>query len=102
MEFGITERFDELVALIFSSLGLPIPETIVPENVTDELPNVYEDFSPAPAVEMTPRLSRALRRLTRYDRIIYDVAKSEFERRWDSLQLGLRRSCEAIGVMTNE
>ena len=70
---GLTERFTESVELILSSLGFPVPEVIVPENVTDE--------NTAPPVKMTPRLSRALERLTRYDRVIYGAAKREFERR---------------------
>jgi Domain of unknown function (DUF4214)/Sulfotransferase family len=73
---GLTERFTESVELIFSTLGFPVPESIIPENVTDAMGG-----TPVPAVEMTPRLSRALERLTRYDRVIYGAALREFERR---------------------
>ena len=76
---GITERYDESVALIFAGLRLARPETIVPQKVTDQL--IDGELPPVPPVEMTPRLRRALKPLTRYDRIIYDVAKHEFERR---------------------
>ncbi|HUC10170.1 MAG TPA: hypothetical protein VL985_07050, partial [Stellaceae bacterium] len=78
---GITERFGESVELIFSALGLPIPESIAPMMVTDQLPNLAPGYSPVPPVEMTPRLSRALGPLTHYDRVIYNAAKREFERR---------------------
>ena len=78
---GLTERFEESVETIFATLGFPIPQSIVPVMVTDELPNSSARFSRVPAVPMTARLSQALDRLTKYDQIIYDVAKREFERR---------------------
>ena len=78
---GLTERFEESVELIFSTLELPIPRSIVPLNVTDELPNSDAQFAPVSAVEMTLRLSQAIERLTRYDRVIYNAARREFERR---------------------
>lgn len=80
---GLTERFDELVELIFSTLGLPIPRSQagVRLNVTDELPGSVAWLTPVPPVEVTPRLSRALEGLTRYDRVIYNAARREFERR---------------------
>jgi hypothetical protein len=78
---GLTERFQDSVETIFTTLGFPIPETIAPDMVTDELPASDARFSPVPPVTMTARLSRALEPLTKYDRILYDVAKREFERR---------------------
>ena len=78
---GLTERFQDSVELIFSELGFSMPECIAPTQVTDDLPNSDVRFVPAPKVTITPRLSRALEPLTRYDRIIYGVAKREFERR---------------------
>ena len=78
---GLTERFRDSVELIFSQLGLAMPKSIAPTQVTDDLPNSDTRFVPVPKVVMTPRLSRALEALTRYDRIIYDVAKREFQRR---------------------
>ena len=78
---GIAERYDESVALIFAALRLACPETIVPQKVTNQLLFIDGALQPVPPVEMTPRLRRALRPLTRYDRIIYDVAKHEFEKR---------------------
>jgi hypothetical protein len=78
---GLTERFRDSVELIFSQLGLAMPESIAPTQVTDDLPNSDTRFVPVPKVVMTPRLSRVLEALTRYDRIIYDVAKREFQRR---------------------
>lgn len=81
---GLTERFQESVETIFATLGFAIPQSIIPARVTDELPNSDARFSPVPPVAMTARLSRALDRLTKHDRILYDVAKGEFERRRSS------------------
>ncbi len=81
---GLTDRFQESVETIFTTLGFPIPESITSGMVTDELPAVDVRFSRVPPVAMTARLSRALERLTKYDRILYDVAKGEFERRRSS------------------
>jgi Sulfotransferase family len=78
---GLTERFQESVETIFGTFRFPLPQSIVPAMVTDELPNSNARLSPVPPVPMTPRLSRALERLTRYDQVIYDVARREFERR---------------------
>jgi hypothetical protein len=78
---GLTERFEESVELIFAALGLPRSGHIAPQMVTDELPNSDATFSWVPPVTITPRLARALQRLTRYDLVIYGVAKHEFERR---------------------
>jgi hypothetical protein len=78
---GITERFEESVRLIFSTLGFTIPTSITRQMVTDELSKADARFSLVPPVEITPRLSRTLERLTRYDRVIYDAARREFERR---------------------
>ncbi len=78
---GLTERFSESVESICAALGYPVPDAIPSAKVTDELPNSDSAFSRVPPVEMTPRLARALRRLTRYDEPLYQTAKREFERR---------------------
>lgn len=78
---GLTERFGESVELIFAACQLPIPNRINPQNVTDNLQQHDVRASPVPRVELTARLLRALDQLTRYDRIIYDAARQEFERR---------------------
>jgi hypothetical protein len=88
---GVTERFSESVEIIFASLGIPVTRAIVPAMITDELPNsamVTDElpnsntrFAGVPPVVMTARLARALAPLTKYDQIIYDVARQEFERR---------------------
>ena len=78
---GLTERFSESINLIFTALGLRTPTSISSRNVTDENPKVDGRFLPVSRVQITPRLSQALDGLTRYDRIIYNVAKREFERR---------------------
>lgn len=78
---GLTERFQESVETIFPTLGFPVPASILSQKVTDELASLDARASPVPPVEMTPRLTRALERLTKYDRVIYDAANQEFERR---------------------
>lgn len=78
---GLSEKFDDSVGVIFVALGLPLPKHIVSARVTDELTNTDPRFLRVPPVEMTTRLSSALHRLTRYDQVIYDIAKQEFERR---------------------
>lgn len=87
---GLTERFQDSVTAIFASLKFPVPQSIIPAMVTDELWKLDKRFSCVPPVTMTPRLSRALERLTRYDRIIYDVAKREFEHRRAHLSFQVR------------
>ncbi len=93
---GITERFEESVEFIFSLLGLPVPTSIIPAMVTDELPSSDGRFRPVPRVEMTQRLARALERLTRYDQIIYNVAKTEFDRRLETRRERERRFSRVI------
>ena len=78
---GITEKFSDSVEIIFLTLGFPVPPSIFPARVTDDLPNSDARFSRVPPVVMTERLSRALQRLTKYDRVIYETARREFERR---------------------
>jgi hypothetical protein len=78
---GITEAFHDSVETIFPALGFSVPQSIDPVKVTDDLPDIDARFSRVPPVEMTERLSRALHRLTRYDQVIYEAAKDEFERR---------------------
>ncbi len=81
---GITERFQESIEYIFAALELPVPDSTVPVKVTDELPKFDTRFKRVPPVEKTERLTRALQRLTRYDQVIYNEAKKEFERRRNS------------------
>jgi hypothetical protein len=81
---GLTERFQESVEIIFATLGFLFPQSITPVMVTDEFAASDARFSRVPPAAMTARLSRALERLTKYDRILYDVAKGEFERRRSS------------------
>ena len=78
---GLTERFAESTEVIFGALGLPVPEAINAHMVTDNLPDEKGRYRKAPPVVMTPRLSSALERLTRFDRMLYDFARDEFERR---------------------
>jgi hypothetical protein len=76
---GLSERFGPSVRLIFRTLGLPQPDNIVSARVTDDLATMDPRFSRVPPVQMTPRLARALDRLTQYDQVIYDAAKRRFD-----------------------
>lgn len=78
---GLTERFAESMEVIFTTLGFPVPQSIDAQMVTNELPEDGGRYRRPPPVVMTPRLSRALERLTKFDKVLYDLARSEFERR---------------------
>ncbi len=84
---GLTERYDKSVKIIFSTLGFEVPPSISAVMVTDDLANRDSRLSRVPPVRMTPRLSQALERLTKYDRVIYDWAWQEFERRSETLTI---------------
>lgn len=78
---GLTDSFQELVASVFGALGFSVPKSITSAMVTDDLPKSDPVFRPVEPVMMTERLTRGLQRLTKYDQILYDVAKKEFARR---------------------
>ena len=67
--------------IIFGTFGFPVPQAIGAHMVTDNLPDEKGRYRKAPSVVMTPRLSKALDKLTKYDRILYDLAAREFDRR---------------------
>lgn len=93
---GLTERFGQSVDLIFKTLGIPIPESIIPAQVTDELAAADPHLASPPGVEMTTRLEHALTQLTVYDQEIYDAAVNEFDRRVSNLRnvVGAGGECE--------
>ena len=80
---GLTERFQKSVETIFVTLGFPSPQTAVSSPLAGALTssNGRAPPVPMPPVPMTARLAHALDRLTRYDRILYDIARREFDRR---------------------
>ena len=77
---GITERFDDSVALACHRFGFPVPQTVKTKNDTDTLATKMKG-EPPPRVVVTPRLTAALEELIRFDQEIYAVALTEFERR---------------------
>jgi hypothetical protein len=84
---GITEQFEQSVAMIFKSLDLtPVP-SIEAVHVTDKFPEMDSRFRRVGAVTMTPRLAGAIEDLIAYDDELYGFAKSEFEQRLIELQL---------------
>ena len=78
---GITERFRESVDMIFKTLRLPVPSTIINLQVTDGMSDLNSKFSRVDPVPMTPRLIEAMAELTAFDNEIYHEALNEFERR---------------------
>jgi hypothetical protein len=83
---GITEQFEQSVAMIFKSLDLtPVP-SIEAVHVTDKFPDMDSRFRRVGTVTMTPRLADAIEDLIAYDDELYGFAKSEFEQRWIELQ----------------
>jgi hypothetical protein len=87
---GITEQFEQSVAMICKSLDLtPVP-SIEAVHVTDKFPEIDSRFRRVGTVTMTPRLADAIADLVAYDDELYQFAKSEFERRLIEFQ-GLER-----------
>lgn len=78
---GITERFEDSVRLIYSTMGLKPPETITKLHVTDHFADRDSRFKRVAAVQMTPRLAEAMKALVKYDDALYMLAVSEFEHR---------------------
>jgi hypothetical protein len=73
---GITDHFDDSVAMIFGALKLPVPQRQQQRLMsTDKMP------VPVAAVDMTPRLESALHDLIEEDDIIFAAACEEFDRR---------------------
>jgi hypothetical protein len=79
---GITERFDDSARLIFNALSIPLPESVVAQNVTDNYPSLDPRGKKVEPVIIRQRLADALQELVRYDSQLYLFAREEFERRW--------------------
>jgi hypothetical protein len=79
--FGLTERFDQSVQLIYRSLGAEPPASVAALNVTDEKPAYNPLFRKFEAVSVTPRLQAALDELVEFDEELYRFAVEDFERR---------------------
>jgi hypothetical protein len=83
---GITEQFEQSVAMIYKSLDFtPVP-AIEAAHVADKFSEMDSRFRRVDAVIMTPRLASAIGDLIAYDDELYAFAKSEFERRLIELQ----------------
>jgi hypothetical protein len=83
---GITERFDHSIQLIWKSLNLPPPSSMVEVHVTDTFVENDPRFRRVEAVRMTPRLATAIEDLIEYDDILYEFAVQEFNQRFAELQ----------------
>jgi hypothetical protein len=83
---GITEQFEQSVALICKSLDVTPTPSIEAVHVTDKLPEMDSRFRQVGAVTMTPRLASAMEDLISYDDELYQFAKGEFEQRLSELQ----------------
>ena len=76
-------EIEESVSAIFRALGLPVPHEIVSQLITDDLSRfTMPGFSYVPPCPNdTPPMGGGFSRLTKYNRIAYDVAKSRFGHR---------------------
>jgi hypothetical protein len=83
---GITEQFEQSVALICKSLDVTPTPSIEAVHVTDKLPEMDSRFRQVGTVTMTPRLASAIEDLIAYDDELYRFAKREFEQRLSELQ----------------
>jgi hypothetical protein len=79
--FGLTERFDQSVKLIYKVLGARPPESVTALNVTDAKPSYDPRFRKVEPVTVTPRLQAALDELVEFDEELYRFAVEDFERR---------------------
>lgn len=78
---GLTHRMAESVPLICSAVGIPVPDTLVLVNKTDDLPMEDPNFARVPPVVMSRELDDALHDLIHYDEVLFQTATREFERR---------------------
>jgi hypothetical protein len=78
---GLTEHYEESVALICRDLAIPMPASIARLNATDGSAARDARFSRVDPVELTPRLLAAVADLTAYDTQLYRFAVEEFGRR---------------------
>jgi hypothetical protein len=78
---GITEQFRESSKLICRALDMQLPESIEKLHVTDNFAAFDARFRRVEPVEMTRRLTDAMRDLVEYDNILYAYAVNEFRRR---------------------
>jgi hypothetical protein len=78
---GITEQFRESAKLICRALDMQSPESIEKLHVTDNFAASDARFRRVEPVEMTRRLTDAMRDLVEYDNILYAYAVNEFRRR---------------------
>jgi hypothetical protein len=77
---GITEQFEQSVAMMYKSLDLTPLASIEAVHVTDKFPEKDSRFRRVGTVTMTPRLGGAIEDLVAYDDELYGFAKSEFDR----------------------
>jgi len=96
---GITEKFSESAHLICRSLGMKAPESIEALHVTDNFAAADARFRRVEPVEMTPRLTEGMRDLVEYDKILYEYAVHEFNRRQKRLSgLSDRIATDSISI----
>ncbi len=78
---GITEQMDDSIWLIFSVLGLCVPETIPRHMSFDTLTQDYNHMEPIEKESVTPEIAERLDDLTVHDQELYAYARELFAER---------------------
>lgn len=79
--FGILERFEESVALIFQSLVIDVPDVIEPLMVLDRIVTEDQGLEPVQREQVTAKVKKALEQLTQHDRTLYQAALKLFQKK---------------------
>jgi hypothetical protein len=77
--FGVMERYEESVGLIFACLGIPVPRSISRKMVLSDLIECEGNYRPIEAVRVTPDLRSLIEQLVPADLELYAGALELFE-----------------------
>lgn len=86
---GITEHFAESLELIFTLLGVPLPQQLPTENIGRAKVNVQTDFY---RQQLPPDLQEAIEARNRYDRELYNYACERLATHWAAHQTSQQRA----------
>jgi len=90
---GISEEMPASLRLLAAALGWPAPEEIPCENVLARLQaDPASGFRSLPVEALTPEIERELHQLTRFDNVIYRLARLRFEQACDRAGPALPRA----------
>jgi hypothetical protein len=85
LTFGIVERYDESVELIFRALGLKPPPRIERKNVLDDLAGKVKGIARIERQEYGPETAGVIAPLVEADTLLYQYAVELFERNIETL-----------------